>query len=100
MQNTELCTVTLHVSSQEVWGGVGRRRDREHHWARQLPVLLFSNKTEKKKKKKGKKEKNLPAESRPSFSHYCGSLWSSLKEIQTRTSTYDYFIAFIMFTAN
>lgn len=36
----------------------------------------FQKKTEKKKNKKGEKKRNkpLPAEKRPSFSHYCGRL--------------------------
>lgn len=68
--------VIFYVSSQEVWGGMGRQRNKELHWARQLPFLLFSKEDRGKKrtKKREKRNKPLPAERRPSFSHYCGSL--------------------------
>lgn len=73
MQNTELCTVTLHVSSQEVWGGETERQGTSMGQAASSSPL-FEQDREKRRKKEKKKEKNLPAESRPSFSHYCGSL--------------------------
>lgn len=56
MQNTELSTVTFHVSSQEVWGGMGRWRDRERHWVRQLQFSSFKKKNREKRRKKEKKK--------------------------------------------
>lgn len=53
--------VTFYMSSQGLWGAMGRQSNKEYHWARQLPVLLFSkedrDKIKKIKKKKGGGEK-------------------------------------------
>jgi len=54
VQNTELCTVTFHVSYQKVWGGKGRQGT---SLGQAAPVLLFSKKTEKKEEKRKKSKK-------------------------------------------